>query len=304
MKVVNSILELIGNTPLVKLNKIIKENNVTSNFYCKIEMFNPSGSIKIRPAYQMIKELLDKEIITYSTPIIEATSGNMGIALALVCSVLGLEFIACMPENMSQERIKLIEAYGGRIIKTKKELGMKGSVVQAEVLEKELNGYIIHQFDNINNPLSHYLTTGNEIYEALDGKIDYVFCGIGTGGTISGIAKVLKEKINVKIIGVEPYESPLITKGKSGLHQIQGIGANFIPKNLDLSLIDDVITVKSEEAIKFTKELALKEGLFVGVSSGAALASAISYVKEKNIKNKNIVIILPDTGERYLSMEL
>ena len=304
MKIYNSILELIGNTPLVRLRKIEEKYNLDVQLVAKLEMFNPSGSVKVRPAVNMLLKALEEKIIDINTPVIEATSGNMGIALAFACTTLGIKFIAVMPESMSVERRKLIKAYGADIVLTKANLGMKGSLEKALELKDELNGFIPSQFDNINNPLSHYFQTAQEIYLDTNGNVDIVVAGIGTGGTISGVGKYLKEKKDVQILGVEPTKSPMITKGIATSHKIQGIGANFIPNNLDMNVIDEVLMVDDNDAIMMSLQLAKLEGIFVGISSGAALTGAIKYIIENNVKEKMIVVILPDTGERYLSTEL
>ena len=304
MKIYNSMLELTGSTPLVRLGKIEEKYNLNVQLVAKLEMFNPSGSVKVRPAKSMIIKSLKEKKITKNTPVIEATSGNMGIALAFVCATLGLKFIAVMPESMSVERRKLIKAYGAEIVLTEPKLGMQGAVEKAMELKMELNGFIPSQFENIYNPIAHYNSTAAEIYNDTNGNVGMVVSGIGTGGTITGVGKYLKEKMNVKIIGVEPLSSPLLTKNISNSHKIQGIGANFIPKILELSIIDKIVTVSDDEAIKYAKELAFLEGIFVGISSGAALAGAINYIKENNIKDIMVVVIFPDTGERYLSTEL
>jgi cysteine synthase A len=304
MKIYNSLLELTGNTPLVRLSKIEEKYNIENTLLAKVEMFNPSGSVKVRPARNMLLKALHDNIIDENSVIIEATSGNMGVALAFVCATIGLRFIAVMPENMSIERQKLIKAYGAEIILTNSILGMKGAVDRALELKNELNGFIPSQFDNVNNPLAHYNETANEIYNDTNGNVDIIVCGIGTGGTISGIGKNLKEKKNVIMVGVEPKNSPLLTEGVAGGHKIQGIGANFIPNTLDLNAVDSIIDVSDENAIKLSRELAVLEGIFVGISSGAALSGAIDYNKNNNVKDKMIVIVLPDTGERYLSTEL
>ena len=304
MKIYNSLLELTGNTPLVRLAKIEEKFNVNNTLLAKVEMFNPSGSVKVRPAKNMLLKALHENIINNDTVIIEATSGNMGIALAFVCANLGMRFIAVMPASMSIERRKLIKAYGGEIVLTEPSLGMNGSLIKAMELKDELGGFIPSQFDNNANPLAHYNETANEILSDTDGLVEIVVAGIGTGGTISGIGRKLKEQKNVVMIGVEPSQSPLINECKSGPHKIQGIGANFIPKNLDLDVIDEVIDVSDEEAFMYAKELAKLEGIFVGISSGASLAATLEYIKKYELKDKMIVIILPDTGERYLSTDL
>ena len=304
MKVYNSLLELTGNTPLVRLKKIEEKYNINNTLIAKVEMFNPSGSVKVRPARNMLLKALHENLINKDSVIIESTSGNMGIALAFVCATLGMKFIAVMPSNMSVERQKLIKAYGAEIVLTEPTLGMKGAVDKALLLRNELNGFIPSQFENINNPNAHYNETAEEIYLDTDGNVDIVVATIGTGGTISGIGKKLKEKKDVLVVGVEPLNSPLLTKGVVGKHKIQGIGANFIPDTLDLNVVDSIVTVSDEEAMEFGRELAKLEGMFVGISSGAALASAIKYIKENQVKDKTVVIVLPDTGERYLSTEL
>lgn len=304
MKIYNSLLELAGNTPLVRLKKIEEKYNIENKIVVKIEMFNPSGSVKVRPARNMLLKALHDNVINEDSVIIESTSGNMGIALAFVCATLGLKFIAVMPSNMSIERQKLIKAYGAEIVLTEPSLGMKGAVEKALSLKEELIGFIPSQFENINNPLAHYNETANEIFNDTNGKVDIVVCGIGTGGTISGIGKNLKEKKDILMIGVEPQGSPLITTGVAGKHKIQGIGANFIPQTLDLSVIDSVVGVSDEDAMRLSRELARLEGIFVGISSGAALAGALNYIEKNKVKDKLIVIVLPDTGERYLSTEL
>lgn len=303
-KTLDSITEYIGNTPLVRLHKIEELFNLKSRLYAKVEMFNPTASIKVRIAKRIIDDALEKKTINKDSLIIEPTSGNTGVGLAFICACYGMKFIAVIPENMSIERMKLIKAYGGDIVLTKKELGMNGAVEEANRLHKlSKNSIIPSQFTNKENPLAHYYTTGKEIYDAMEGNIDYFVAGIGTGGTITGIGKYLKEKnSNIKCVGLEPLSSPLLTSNKSGSHKIQGIGANFIPKTLDLNYVDKVLDISDDEAFEFARLLALKEGLFVGISSGCALAGAIKIAKEE--KNKNIVLILPDTGERYLSTDL
>lgn len=304
MKIYNSILELTGNTPLVRLNKLEEKYKINNKILVKLEMFNPSGSVKIRPAKNMIEKALKDKLINKGSVIIEATSGNMGIALSLVCQVYGLKFIAVMPSSMSVERQKLIKAYGAEIVLTEPSLGMNGSIMKAMELKEKYNGFIPSQFVNPNNPSSHYDSTALEILNDTNYMVDVVVGGIGTGGTISGIGKKIKENKDVVIVGVEPASSPLITKGFASSHKIQGIGANFIPETLDIRLVDEVFGVSDEDAIFYSRELAMVEGIFVGISSGAALAGAIEYIKKYDVKDKTIVIILPDTGERYLSTDL
>ena len=292
------ILKTIGNTPLVKT-----ENK---NILAKLEYFNPSGSVKDRAAFNILDKAIKHKKITKNTLIIEATSGNMGISLAFVCAALKLNFCAVMPENMTVERRKLISAYGAKIVLTPAPEGMKGSVLKAEQIAKEYQKkgkkvFIVNQFDNINNVLAH-TQTAKEILKDTGGKVGAVIAGIGSGGTVSGVGRYLK-KINpkIKIIGVEPKESPLLTKGFAGAHKIQGIGANFVPKILDLKVIDKIVAVSSQDAFKTAREAA-KEGLFVGISSGAVLKAAKDFAKKN--KNTLIVAVLADGGARYLSGEL
>ena len=301
MKIYNNLIELIGNTPLVRINKL---NTGYSDIVAKVEFFNPAGSIKDRAALSMIEEAEKEGLIeTEKTTIIEPTSGNTGIGLALVCLLKGYKLILTMPDSMSKERRDILKAYGAELVLTDGTKGMQGAVDEAERLHKEnKNSFIPQQFNNPANPKIHYETTAEEIWNDTDGKVDIIVAGVGTGGTISGIAKKLKEKNpNVKAIAVEPYSSPVITQGKAGAHQIQGIGANFIPKNYNADLIDEVITVKNEDAINTARNLADKEGIFAGISSGAALHAAIELSQRQENKGKLIVVILPDTGMRYLS---
>lgn len=304
MKIYNSIIELTGSTPLVRVKKIEDKYQLDNTILVKLEMFNPSGSVKIRPAKSMVLKALHDGLITEKSVLIEPTSGNMGIAIALVAASLGMKFIAVMPQNMSVERQKLIKAYGAEVILTEAKDGMNGAVKKAKELAMELDGFILSQFDNLNNPLAHYESTAKEIVEDTNGWVDIVVSGVGTGGTISGVARYIKKLKDVKMIGVEPQSSPLLTSGVSGPHKIQGIGANFIPNTLDLSMVDDVVDVTDAKAIELSRELAFLEGIFVGVSSGAAMAGTIDYIKKNNLKDKTIVVILPDTGERYLSTDL
>ena len=304
MKTLNSIEEYIGNTPIIRLLKIEQKLNIKNKIYAKLEMLNPSGSVKARVAKEMISSALEHYIITKSSTVIEPTSGNTGIALAMICATLGMRFIAVMPQNVSPERQKLIKAYGGEVILTSSKLGMNGAIMKALEIRDEVGGYIPSQFENKLNPLTHYKTTGKEIYDDLDGNIDIVISTIGTGGTISGCSKYIKEKKPIITIGIEPSESPLITKGYVGSHKIEGIGPNFISKVLNLKYVDKVICVSYEESLEFARMLAKEEGLFVGISSGATLAGCVKYLKEHKVENKDVVIILPDGGERYLSGEL
>ena len=302
MKIYNSITDLIGNTPLVKINKL---NNTKSTILAKVEFFNPAASIKDRVALNMIKEAQAQKIITpHKTTIIEPTSGNTGIGLALVCKKLGYDLILTMPESMSKERRSILKAYGAKLVLTPKEKGMQGSIDKALELKEQIkNSYIPQQFDNPFNPQAHYKTTANEIWNDTEGKIDIIVAGIGTGGTITGCAKRLKElNPKIKAIGFEPESSPVITKNYASQHKIQGIGANFIPKNYDNKLIDEVITITDNEAIEYTKKLVEQEGIFAGISSGAAICAALKIAQKE--QNKTIVTILPDTGMRYLSEDI
>lgn len=298
----DSILELIGDTPLVKLNKI---NNGVAQVIVKLEYFNPSNSVKDRAALNMIEKAEQDGRINENTVIIEPTSGNTGVGLALVCAVKGYRFIAVMPESMSIERRKMISAYGADIILTPKEDGMKGSVKKAEQLAKEYgNSFIPMQFSNISNVESHN-KTAEEIFRDTNGKIDIFVAAFGTGGTITGTAKRLKElKPEIKIVGIEPQESPLVTKGIAAPHGLQGIGANFVPEILDLKIIDEIVTISTNEAIETARNLAKKEGIFCGISSGANVKCALDLAKKEENKNKLIVAMTCDYGERYLSTTL
>ncbi|MBR5192711.1 MAG: cysteine synthase A [Clostridia bacterium] len=306
MKIYNKIEELIGNTPLLKVNNLIKELSLQANLFVKLEMFNPAGSIKDRVAYKIIEDAENNGKIKKGGTIIEATSGNTGIGLASIGISKGYKVIIVMPNSMSVERIKLIKSYGAEVVLTDGKLGMQGAVDKAiEINKNTPNSFIASQFENPSNVQAHYSTTAREIYLDLDKNVDFVVAGIGTGGTISGIGKFLKEQCdNIKIVGVEPYSSPLITKGVSGSHKIQGIGANFIPKIFDKTVVDEVFAVKDKDAIKFSRLLATKEGILAGFSSGANLCVGIELANRKENKGKNIVVILPDTGDRYLSTNL
>lgn len=306
MKTFSSCLKLINNTPLVELKRLKKELGLVANIYAKVESLNLTGSIKDRIVLNIVNELekiyrLDKNFV-----IIEATSGNTGIALSAIAAIKQFKAIIVMPENMSKERQKLMVAYGAKLVLTPKELGIQGAKNKAIELNKSIkNSVILNQFENVYNPLTHYQITGPEIYAQIDGKIHYFVAGIGTGGTISGVAKYLKEKNkNILVYGVEPLSSPLLTKGYAGSHKIQGIGANFIPKTLNLDVIDEIVDVSDEDAKKYAKILAKLEGLLVGYSAGASLSVAIRLAKSPKNKDKNIVVILPDNGSRYLSTDL
>ena len=298
--------QLIGNTPLLHLNNIEKRLNLNVTLLAKVEYFNPTGSVKDRIALSMIEDAEQKGKIHNDTVVIEPTSGNTGIGLASVCAAKGYKCILVMPENMSQERIKLIKAYGADVVLSPKEKGMQGAVDKATELSKTYeSSFIPSQFENPSNPEVHYRTTGPEIYKSSNKKVDIFIAGIGTGGTISGVGKYLKEQNrNIKIIGVEPNDSPLLTKGKAGPHKIQGIGANFVPNTLDKKYIDEFLTATTEESYEYARLVGKYEGILVGISSGAALAQAVKVAKRNENNGKTIVVLLPDSGDRYLSTDL
>lgn len=305
-KIFNSIIETIGNTPLVRLNNYDKSVGADGVIYAKVESFNPGGSVKDRVGLNMITTAEKEGILKPGGTIIEPTSGNTGVGLALVGSARGYRVILTMPETMSVERRKLLAALGAKIVLTPGAAGMKGAIDEAEKLRKETPGAVIlGQFVNPANPAIHYQTTGPEIYAALDGKVDAFVAGVGTGGTVSGVGKYLKEKNpDVRIVAVEPKDSPVLSGGKPGAHKLQGIGAGFIPATYDASVVDEVVTVEAEEAFEASRRLAKTEGILVGISSGAALHAATSIAKKPEYAGKNIVVLLPDTGERYLSTSL
>ncbi len=306
MKVYHNILELVGNTPLVELSKLDKEEGTKATVYAKIEAFNPAGSAKDRIALNMIETAEKEGKIKPGATIIEPTSGNTGIGLALVCAQKGYHLILTMPETMSVERRNLIKAYGAKVELTEGSKGMKGAIAKAEELAKEIPGsFIPSQFSNPANPQKHYETTGPEIWNDTDGKVDIFVAGVGTGGTLSGVGKYLKEKNpNVEVVAVEPEESPLLSKGHAGPHKIQGIAAGFVPETLDTSIYNKVMTVSSQQAFEMGRKLAREEGLLVGISSGAAAYAALELAKEPQNAGKIIVVLLPDTGERYLSTQM
>lgn len=299
----NSITELIGSTPLLRLNRIEKNHSLSAELLAKVEYFNPGGSAKDRVGLSLIRDAEKRGILKPGSVIIEPTSGNTGIGLALSAAVLGYETILVMPETMSLERRRLLSAYGAKLVLTPGSEGMAGSVKKAKELADTIeNSFIPDQFANPANPQAHYDTTGPEIWRDTDGKIDIFIATIGTGGTLSGTARYLKEQSPaIKVIGIEPASSPLITKGVSGAHKIQGIGANFIPDNFDRSLCDEVVTVTDDDACLTAKEAARTEGLLVGISSGAAISAAIKTASLPENSGKRIVLLLPDSGERYLS---
>lgn len=297
--------ELIGKTPLLELTHIEKLYSLKAKIFAKLEYFNTTGSVKDRIAKAMIEDSESKGILTAGGTIIEATSGNTGIGIASVGTAKGYKVIIVMPETMSVERRQLIKAYGAEVVLTEGAKGMKGAIAKAEELAKEKNGVILGQFVNPANPEIHYKTTGPEIYDDTDGKVDYFVAGVGTGGTITGVGKYLKEKnANVKIIAVEPESSPVLSKGVAGTHKIQGIGAGFVPQTLDTSIYDAVATVSNEDAFATGKLIGKTEGVLVGISSGASLKVAIDIASKAENQGKNIVVLLPDSGDRYLSTAL
>ena len=298
-----SIDETIGNTPLVELTHIEKEFSLDAKIYAKLEYFNPAGSVKDRIAKAMIDDLEEKGILKENSVIVEPTSGNTGIGLSSVAAARGYKTIIVMPETMSAERRKLIKAYGAELVLTEGSKGMKGAVAKADELAKTIpNAVIPGQFVNPANPKVHYDTTGPEIYRDLDGKVDILVAGVGTGGTITGTGKYLKERNpNVSVVAVEPKGSPLLSEGKTGSHKIQGIGAGFIPDTLDIKIYDRIIAVEDEDAFSSCRLIGKKEGILVGISAGAALWAAVKIAKEPSNKGKNIAVIMADTGERYLS---
>ena len=302
----NSAIDLIGKTPILRLNKIKEKYSLCGDIFAKLEYLNPQGSIKDRVAKNLIDSALADGRLTAGGTIIEATSGNTGIGLAFCANVLGYKAIIVMPDTVSKERTSIIEALGGEVVLTDGSLGMTGAINMSEMIHNNTpNSIIASQFSNMANPETHMLSTAPEIYEDLKGEIDVLVCGVGTGGTITGIGKYLKnKKPDIQIVAVEPEGSPYLSKGKSGVHKIQGIGAGFIPEVLDTSVIDEVIAVTDEEAIKIAKELGKVEGILCGISSGAALSAAIELAKREENTNKNIVVILPDSADRYYSTEL
>ena len=303
MKVYQKIIDTIGNTPLVELSNLKRKYNLKARIIAKVEYFNPGGSVKDRIAKAMIEKAEKEGLINKDTVLVEPTSGNTGIGLSMVAASKGLKIILTMPETMSIERRNLLKAYGAELVLTEGSKGMKGAIAKAEELAKEIpNSFIPSQFTNMANPNIHYLTTGPEIFKDLDGNIDYLVAGVGTGGTLSGTGKYLKEnKPSVKVVAVEPETSPVLSKGTPGPHKIQGIGAGFVPQTLDTSIYDEIITIGNEEAMEMGKESARTEGLLVGISSGAAIKAAIKLAQREENAGKTIVVILPDTGERYLS---
>ena len=302
-KIYKSIEELIGRTPLLELSNLAKKLELNATLLAKVEALNPGGSAKDRVAKRMVEDAEKAGILKAGATIIEPTSGNTGIGLAVMAAARGYRAIIVMPDSMSMERRLLMTAFGAELVLTEGAKGMTGAIEKAEELAKEIpNSFIPGQFDNPSNPAAHYETTGPEIWEDTDGKVDIFVAGIGTGGTITGTGRYLKEQNpNVKIIGVEPASSPLLTKGEAGPHGLQGIGANFVPSILDTEIYDEVITVTEEEAYEAGRSIARTEGLLAGISAGAALHAAVEVAKRPENAGKTIVVLLPDTGDRYLS---
>lgn len=306
MKIFNSAQQLIGNTPLLRLNNTEKHFSLVSAVYAKLEFFNPAGSVKDRVALSMIDDAEKRGLLKKGSTIIEPTSGNTGIGLAAVGAARGYKVVVVMPDTMSEERRKLMKAYGAEIMLTDGKQGMQGSIDKAEVLKKELkNAVVLGQFTNAANPQAHYENTAPEIFDALGGNIDIFVAGVGTGGTVTGIGRFLKEKISgVKVVAVEPASSPVLSGGISGAHGIQGIGAGFVPEILDTKVLDEVIAVSDDEAYSAAKAFGRTEGLTIGISSGAALHAAILLAKKEENRGKNIVALFPDGGDRYMSSPL
>ena len=302
----NGFTDLVGNTPLVRLNNLIKKDELKADVLAKLEYFNPAGSVKDRIAKEMILDAIEKGLIKEGTTLIEPTSGNTGIGLSAVAASLGLKIIITMPETMSVERRNLMKAYGAQLVLTPGSEGMKGAIAKAKQLAQEIpNSFIPGQFENPANPTAHYKTTGPEIYAQTDGKVDIFVAGVGTGGTISGIGKYLKEQNpNIKVVAVEPASSPVLSKGQAGPHKIQGIGAGFVPDTLNTDIYDEIITIENEDAFTTGKEIAKTEGILVGISAGAALFAAKQLANQKENEGKTIVVLLPDGGDRYLSTPL
>ncbi|HJI34940.1 cysteine synthase A, partial [Faecalibacillus faecis] len=302
----NGFLDLVGQTPLVRLNNLIKKEGLEADVLAKLEYFNPAGSVKDRIAKEMILDAMEKGLINENTTLIEPTSGNTGIGLSAVATSLNLKIIITMPETMSVERRNLMKAYGAELVLTPGSEGMKGAIAKAKELASQIeNSFIPGQFENPANPQAHYKTTGPEIYSQTEGKVDIFVAGVGTGGTISGIGKYLKEQNpNIKVVAVEPASSPVLSTGKGGAHKIQGIGAGFVPDTLDTKIYDEIITVENEDAFASGKEVAKTEGILIGISSGAAIQAAKELAKREENKGKTIVVLLPDGGDRYLSTPL
>ncbi len=302
----NNVTELIGQTPVLRVNNLIKKYDLKADLLIKLESFNPAGSAKDRIAKEMLLKALDEGVIDQNTTIIEPTSGNTGIALAAIATSMNMKCVIVMPDSMSAERINLMKAYGAQVILTPGALGMKGTIDKAQELSASIeNSFIAGQFENQANPLAHYKTTGPELYQQTDGKIDIFVASVGTGGTITGTGRYLKEKIpGLKVVAVEPASSPLLSKGYAGAHAIQGIGANFVPEVLDQNIYDTIMTVENDEAFATGKDLAKTEGVLAGISSGATLHAALKLAALPENEGKTIVAILADGGDRYLSTPL
>ena len=305
-KVYSSVTELIGRTPLIELKNIEKKNSLNATVVAKLEYFNPAGSVKDRIAKAMIEDAEAKGLLKEGSTIIEPTSGNTGIGLSAIAAAKGYKVIITMPETMSVERRNLIKAYGAQIVLTEGSKGMKGAIAKANELAKEIpNSFIPGQFENQANPKAHFETTGPEIWKDTEGKVDIFVAGVGTGGTISGVGEYLKSKNpNIKIIAVEPASSPVLSKGTPGAHKIQGIGAGFVPDTLNTKIYDEIITIENEEAFETGNKIAKTDGILVGISSGAAIKAATKVALRSENKGKTIVVLLPDTGDRYLSTTL
>lgn len=303
MNIYKSVTELVGKTPLMELTRIEDSEKLNAKIFAKLELFNPGGSVKDRVAKAMIEDAEKRGELKKGSVIIEPTSGNTGIGLAAIAAAKGYRIIITMPETMSVERRNLMKAYGAEVVLTDGAQGMKGAIAKAEELSKEItDSFTPGQFVNPVNPLTHEQTTGLEIWEDTDGAVDIFVAGVGTGGTISGTGKLLKsKKTDIKVVAVEPKDSPVLSEGKAGAHKIQGIGAGFVPDTLNTGIYDEVITVKNEDAFEAGRLIAGSEGILVGISSGAALWAALQLAKRPENKGKNIVVLLPDTGERYLS---
>ena len=305
-KIYNSVTELIGGTPLLKANNFIKANDLKANILVKLEYFNPAGSVKDRIAKAMLDQAEKEGRLTKDSVIIEPTSGNTGIGLASVAAARGYKAVLTMPETMSIERRNLLKAYGAEIVLTDGSKGMKGAIDKAEELAKETpHAFIPSQFTNQANPAAHEATTGPEIWQDADGKVDAFIAGVGTGGTLTGVSRYLKKQNKqVHVVAVEPATSPVLSKGQAGPHKIQGIGAGFVPETLDTKSYVEVLAIENEDAFKYGRQFSHAEGILVGISSGAALAAAVALAKRPEFAGKNIVALLPDTGDRYLSTEL
>ena len=306
MRIYTSIQELVGKTPIVELKKIEDKLQLKGRIYAKLESFNPAGSVKDRIAKAMIEDAKRRGVIQEGSVLVEPTSGNTGIGLAAAAAAMGLRLILVMPETMSVERRKLVKAYGAELVLTEGAKGMKGAIEKAKALAGEIEGSVtLGQFENQANPQVHRLTTGPEIWEDMDGEVDYFVAGVGTGGTITGTGEFLKSKNrDFKVVAVEPEASPVLSRGEAGPHKIQGLGAGFVPEILDTNIYDEVISVEAEDAFETSRLLARTEGILAGISSGAALWAAIRLARSEESRDKNVVVLLPDTGERYLSTEL